>query len=397
MIKVSTRICRGLFLILAFSVASGALQAQQASNFGAHMALTISDCTGIDPLDSCVWPGDPLHVQNRWILGNFLDTEENTSISLSEPGFGSAQAGIEFSGDLFTPTLANASSSSEFSRNGASIFSWQTVTYIGTAPIEVPFGGDFSYSMTGTADASCFLWKDIDTGGFQFTHGFNTNECGSINVILEITDLELDQVIATETLQSVNGLIASPTTVQTTIEMIPGRPYEIYAVVQTIVRGLGQSLNSTNSFEIGLVDPDTGQVTKDVPDSLPELQNTLVPASDESQPNGIQIDVLPNDTDNLIRVGRRGVVPVALITTPVFYAPDVDRYSLQFGPNAALVAGRGGGPEDVDGDGDMDYVVHFRAQEAGFSCGDNVAFLSGLTIGDDIIIGSDTIEITRCP
>ena len=145
------------------------------------------------------------------------------------------------------------------------------------------------------------------------------------------------------------------------------------------------------------MDPDTGEVTKDVPDSLPELQNMLVPASDESQPDGIQIDVLPVSTKNRILVGRPGVIPIALITTPTFYAPDVDRDSLQFGPGAALVAGNGGGPEDVDGDGDLDYVVHFRAQEAGFSCGDTTAYLSGLTIWDDIIIGSDTIEVTGCP
>lgn len=391
------RIGKGLLLILAFSITSGVVQAQQASDFGADMFLTIRDCTGIDPLDSCVWPGDPPHSQNRSAFINSLSTVESTSISLSEPGFGGGQAGVEFSGDLFTPTLANAVSTTNISRNGASIFSWQTVTYTGTAPTEVPFGGEFSYSLTGTADASCAFSKDVDTGGFQFTHSYNKDECGSLNIILQITDLELDQVIAREQLQSDDGLIASPTTVETTVEMIPGRPYEVFAVVQTIARGANQMIDSSNSFEIGLVDPETGEVTKDIPESLPELQTTLIPASDENQPASIQIDVLPNDTDNQIPVGRGGVVPVALITSPTFYAPDVDRDSLQFGPGAALATGPGGGPEDVDGDGDLDYVVHFSAQEAGFFCGDTMAYLSGLTIWDDIIIGSDTIEVTGCP
>lgn len=393
----SKRIGKGLLLILAFSITSGVVQAQQASDFGADMFLTIRDCTGIDPMDSCVWPGDPPHVQNRSAFINFLSTVESTSISLSEPGFGGGQAGVEFGGDLFMPTLANSVSSTDWSRNGASIFSWQTVTYTGTAPAEVPFGGDFSYSLTGTANASCGFSKEVDTGGFQFTHSYIKHECGSILVILQITDLELDQVIAVERLDSDDGLIASPTTVQTTIEMVPGRPYEVFAVVQTIARGAGQVIDSSNSFEIGLVDPETGEVTKDIPKSLPELQTTLIPASDENQPASIQIDVLPDDTDNEIQVGRNGVVPVALITSPTFYAPDVDPDSLQFGPGASLVAGPGGGPEDVDGDGDLDYVVHFRAQEAGFSCGDTTAYLSGLTIWDDIIIGSDTIEVTDCP
>lgn len=396
-IMTSEKIGKLLPLILVFLAISGAVQAQQASDYGADMFLGIRDCTGIDPADSCVWPGDPLHSQNGTAFRNTLSTAESTSISLFEPGYGGGEAGIEFSGDLFTPTLANSVSSTELTRNGASIFAWQVVTYVGSAPTDVPFGGDFSYSLTGTADASCGFFKEVDTGGFQFTHSYIKDACGSILVTLQITDLVLDEVIATEGLLSDNGLITSPTTVQTTIEMIPGRPYEIYAAVQTIARGDGQMIDSSNSFEIGLVDPETGEVTKNIPDSLPELQNTLVPASDEDQPAGIQIDVLPGAEDNRIRVGRRGVIPVALITSPTFYAPDVDRDSLQFGPGGALVGGPGGGPADVDDDGDLDYVVHFRAQEADFSCGDAMAYLSGLTISDEIIIGSDTIEVTGCP
>lgn len=393
----SARNSKGLLSALVILVVSNVAHAQQASNFGAQLAATIRDCTGIAPLDSCIWPGGPPHQLNQAVFSNFTTTTTNQTVNVSEPDYGSATAGVEFGGDLFTPTLANAASSASLTRNGASVFSWQVVTYTGTAPVQVPFGGDYSYTKTGTVDSSCVFFKDVDTGGFQFQSSYNKDECGGINVQLRITDLELEQVIASESLQSINGEISSPTTVQTTIEMIPGRPYEIYAVVQTITRGVGQMIDSTNSFEIGLVDPVSGTVTKDIPDSLPQLKSTLIPASDESQPAGIEVDVLPGSTSNPIRVGRRGVIVVALITTPGFYAPDVDRETLQFGPGASLVVGNGGGPMDVDNDGDLDYVVHFGAEEAGFSCGDTTAYLSGLTISDDIIIGSDTIEMKGCP
>jgi hypothetical protein len=330
------------------------------------------------------------------LFSKFTSVAETTTINLSQQGYGGGTAGVEFSGALYTPTLRNTIASEPDTRNGASIFARQVVTFTGTAPTEVPFGGEFSYTASGTVDGSCNLFKDIDTGGFQFLSSYTKDQCGGINVQLQITDLDLDQVVASESLQS-TSLIISPTTVQTSVEMVPGRPYEIYAVVQTIVRGAGQMIDSSNSFEIGLVDPDTGTVTKDIPESLPELQNTLVPASDDIQPEGIEIDVLPGSADNEIRVGRRGVIPVALITTPSFYALDVDRDSLQFGPGASPVAHSGGGPVDIDGDGDLDFVVHFRAEDAAFGCSDATAYLSGLTVGNDIVIGSDPINVTGCP
>lgn len=387
-----------LFIALALTGLTAAVHAQQASGFGADVALTIRDCTGIDPLDSCIWPGDPPHRQNRAAFLNFDSTNQNATFTLSEPGYGGGEAGVEFGGQLFTPTLLNMVESTDISRNGTSIFSWQTVTYTGTSPTEVPFGGEFSYTKTGTVDDTCFVFKDVDTGRFQIPNFVSLKQgCGSINLTLRITDLQLNQVVASERLQSFNGEILTGTTLTATVEMVPGRPYEVFAVAQTTARGAGQMIDSTNSFEIGLVDPDTGLVTKDVPPSLPQLQNTLIPASDENQPDTVEIDVLPGSADNEIREGRRGVIPVAILTTPDFDALSVDADTLQFGPGAALVSGPGGGPVDVDGDGDQDFVVHFRAQDADFACGDTTAYLSGLTLGDDIIIASDAIQVTGCP
>jgi hypothetical protein len=387
---------RGLWPALALSVVSSAVNAQEASGFGGNFFLSIRDCTGVEAEDSCNWPGDP-PFRNGPRLSDFrTGITGSTDGEISEAGYGSAQGGVEFGGELFTPTLRNAVSSTDVSRNGASIFAWQQVTYTGTAPVVVPFGGEFTYSKTGPVDDSCRRSKEVTFNGNTFTDNYNVAGCGSLNVALFITDLATDEVIVSRFVESAQGEVASPTLLQADVEMIPGRAYEIYAQVQTIARGAGQSIMSLNSFEVGLVDPDTGEVTKDVPDSLPQLQDALVPASEEDQPAGIEIDVLPGSADNPINVGSRGVLPVALITTADFFAPDVDRASLRFGPGSAAVALPGGGPEDVDGDGDLDYVVHFRVAEAGVSCDDERVYLSGSTMSGDIVIGADSVQPISC-
>ena len=117
----------------------------------------------------------------------------------------------------------------------------------------------------------------------------------------------------------------------------------------------------------------------------------------------IVIDIKPGSDPNGLNPRSRGNVPVAILTTSVadgdavdFDAWDVDPSTLAFGPNGAGIVHGQGHAEDVDGDGDLDMVVHFDIQETGIACGDTEATLTGQTFGGQPFTGTDAVKTTGC-
>lgn len=108
------------------------------------------------------------------------------------------------------------------------------------------------------------------------------------------------------------------------------------------------------------------------------------------------IDIKPGGVPNSINPRSNGVIPVAILTTPDFDATQVDPLSVRFGPGGAIEAHGKGHLEDVDGDGDIDLVLHFRTEEAAIPCGSTQASLTGETFAGRRVEGSDSVKTSGC-
>lgn len=111
-------------------------------------------------------------------------------------------------------------------------------------------------------------------------------------------------------------------------------------------------------------------------------------------PVAVSVDIKPGSDPNSINPRSQGVIPVAILTTPAFNASTVDPSTVKFGPNGAAPVQTA--LEDVDGDGDLDLILHFSTQATGIACGDTQAVLTGNTTGGQAIEGSDAVKTAGC-
>ena len=102
------------------------------------------------------------------------------------------------------------------------------------------------------------------------------------------------------------------------------------------------------------------------------------------------IDIKPGSNVNPINLGSKGVIPVAILTTPGFDAATVDVPTVRF--EGARAANRGA-LEDVDTDGDLDRMLQFRTQDTSIAAGATKACLTGTTKAGAPISSCDTITI----
>jgi len=80
--------------------------------------------------------------------------------------------------------------------------------------------------------------------------------------------------------------------------------------------------------------------------------------ADQSDPALVEIDIKPGSYPNSINIDSRGVVPVALLSNG-FNVADIDPTLIRFAGASPVRWAL----EDVDEDGNMDMILHFRTQE----------------------------------
>ena len=106
------------------------------------------------------------------------------------------------------------------------------------------------------------------------------------------------------------------------------------------------------------------------------------------------IDIKPGDSSNIINLRSGGFVPIAILTEGDFDALQVDPDTVKFGPGEAEPARYR--VEDVEKDGDADFVLYFRIQKTGIACFDTQATLTGVLYDNTPFIGTDSIEVKNC-
>ena len=142
----------------------------------------------------------------------------------------------------------------------------------------------------------------------------------------------------------------------------------------------------------------------------------------------VVVDINSGNPANSINPGSKALIPVVILTTAGFDAATVDPASVRFGPDGAVatidplsvtfapnraaatldpssaksgpnrrVKSHGRGHlKDVDRDGDLDLVLHFRTQDTGITCGDTSVALTGQTFSGQAINGSVSISTVGC-
>lgn len=110
----------------------------------------------------------------------------------------------------------------------------------------------------------------------------------------------------------------------------------------------------------------------------------------------ISIDIKPGSFSNSINPKSKGTIPVAILSTATFDATAVDPSTVLFGATGTEATPVHSALVDVDGDGDIDMILHFNTQDTNIVCGDILVSLTGKTFSGQKIEGSNSIKTVGC-
>jgi len=107
---------------------------------------------------------------------------------------------------------------------------------------------------------------------------------------------------------------------------------------------------------------------------------------------GVTINVKPGSSQPILNIGAQGTIPVAILSTGSFDATQVNPSTVTFGKTGEEAPALGSSPEDVNGDGTLDIVLHFSIPSTGLQVGDTQVILMGRTLDWTPFRGFGTIQ-----
>ena len=111
---------------------------------------------------------------------------------------------------------------------------------------------------------------------------------------------------------------------------------------------------------------------------------------------GVQIDVKPDSEDNTINLRSRGLIPIAILSSPSFDATTVDPSTIDVAGAQVRLRGNGvamASATDVNGDGMLDLLVHVSTDMLNLAEGQGIITLTANTFGGVTISGQDFIRV----
>jgi len=210
------------------------------------------------------------------------------------------------------------------------------------------------------------FYVEVDSGQLQIT--FSTDWLGSDILTTLVTP---------------SGRIIDRNKLSEDVNHDKGESFEIFTIINP----------EAGKWEVKLFGLDVPSEGEDATFGFTSIPKSINPAN---------IDVKPGSNRNSVNPKSHGVTPVAILTTdsventPFLDASTIDVTKIRFGLNGTETVPVHDALEDVDGDGDLDLILHFNIQKTGINCGDSSVVLTGETFDGQAIKGSDSIVTVGC-
>jgi probable HAF family extracellular repeat protein len=111
----------------------------------------------------------------------------------------------------------------------------------------------------------------------------------------------------------------------------------------------------------------------------------------------VSVNIRPGGDFNRVNPRNRGMIPVAILSTKDFHAPNMLKLNtLTFGAKGDEKSLAFCSSKDVNKDGYRDLLCFFNTGTTGFRCGNTEGILRGKTVDGMIVEGRDSVKIVGC-